>query len=292
MNTAPKVLVTIAGILGSALLTGCVPQKKYDDLMTAYRSKEQQVLALQGDLDSSRANEEALRLQLAQAAEDLRRAQELAGAGGANIDELRERYNSLLARINALDTPLGPELTAALEQLAAQYSDILEFDAKRGMLRFKSDVTFDSGKATVSVKAQEVLRKVAGVLNTNDAMSLEVKVVGHTDSQPIRVSNFPSNVHLSAYRAIAVRDELVRGGVTAGRFQIAGYGPYRPVVTNGPSGARENRRVEIYLTPLTVDLASLPSGNELSTGSGSGPARVSAPTTSQPRANALDEPTK
>ncbi|MBL9149554.1 MAG: OmpA family protein [Phycisphaerae bacterium] len=294
--TRPTRLTLLASLAAAPVLTGCVPQDKYDDLMTAYRSKEQQVLTLQGDLDSSRANEEALRTQLAQAAEDLRQAQLLAGANGGNIDELRKRYEDLLARIATLDKPiLGEQITAALEQLAAQYPDVFEFDAKRGMLRFKSDVTFDSGKTTLSSKAQDVLRKVASILNTGDANNLEVKVVGHTDSQPIRnvAAQHPTNMFLSAHRAIAVRDQLVRDGVNSGRFQVAGYGPYRPLVSNGPNGARENRRVEIFLTPLNVDLASLPSGNELTPGGAApAPARANVPAVSQPRATAPEEPTK
>jgi chemotaxis protein MotB len=273
-------------------LAGCVPQGKYDDLMTAYRSKEQQVLSLQGDLDSSRANEEALRLQLARAAEDLRLAQEMMRNGGGDLAELQRRYEDLLKRVNSMDTPLSASVNAALTDIANQYSDLLEFDPKRGMLRFKSDVTFDSGKATLSAKANEVLRKIAPVLNSADADSLEVKVVGHTDNQPIvhAKKDHPTNVHLSAHRAISVRDELVRSGVNAGRFQVAGYGEFRPIVVNGPRGARENRRVEIFLTEMAFDLSDIPSGGEA-------PAAVSAPAETSPRgtvqpARQPEEPTK
>ena len=45
-------------------LAGCVPQSQYDDLMNAYRSKEQQLLQLQNEFDTSRANEDMLRKQL------------------------------------------------------------------------------------------------------------------------------------------------------------------------------------------------------------------------------------
>jgi hypothetical protein len=55
-------------------------------------------------------------------------------------------------------------------------------------------------------------------------------------------------MHLSAHRAIGVRDVLVKDGVGADRFMIAGYGEFRPVTANGNNGAAANRRVEIYLT--------------------------------------------
>ena len=52
----------------AALAAGCVSQEKYDDLLTTYRDQEQQLLRAQGDLATSRANEERLRSQLTLAA--------------------------------------------------------------------------------------------------------------------------------------------------------------------------------------------------------------------------------
>ncbi|MDZ4753925.1 MAG: OmpA family protein [Phycisphaerae bacterium] len=282
--------------MGLALLVGlggCVPQSKYDDLMTGYRSKEQQVLTLQGDLDSSRANEEALRVQLAQAAESLRAARDMMAGGDGSLDEMTRRYEDLLKRINDMEAgPLAQSVSDALTIIANQYPDLLEFDAKRGMLRFKSDVTFDSGQARLSSKASEVLRKIAPVLNTGEAMNLEVKVVGHTDNQPIvRVkAEHPTNVHLSAHRAISVRDELVRSGVQAARFQVAGYGEFRPLVANGSKGARENRRVEIFLTPLSINLSDVPSGGEVT--ADSAPSTITAPRRTNQPVRRAEEPSK
>ena len=63
--------------IASAALCACVPQQKYDDLLTAYRGQEQQLLAMQGDLQTSRANEERLRSQLASAAGDLEQLEKI-----------------------------------------------------------------------------------------------------------------------------------------------------------------------------------------------------------------------
>jgi chemotaxis protein MotB len=80
-------------------------------------------------------------------------------------------------------------------------------------------------------------------------------VVGHTDNVPIRrgstAAQHPTNMHLSAHRAISVRDALNADGVTANRFMVAGYGEFRPIVTNGARGADANRRVELFLVPMT-----------------------------------------
>jgi hypothetical protein len=89
------------------------------------------------------------------------------------------------------------------------------------------------------------------------ASKFEVKVVGHTDNTPLvrTKSKYGTNLMLSVYRSASLRNALVKDHVSAGRFQIAGYGEYRPVVINSAKGSSENRRVELYLTPLSIDMA-------------------------------------
>jgi hypothetical protein len=50
-----------------------------------------------------------------------------------------------------------------------------------------------------------------------------------------------------------VRDLLVSDGVAANRVEVAGWGEYRPIVENGPRGAAQNRRVEVFIRPMTYD---------------------------------------
>jgi chemotaxis protein MotB len=255
-------------------LAACVPQQKYDDLLTAYRGQEQQLLSLQSELQTVRANEERLRAQLAAAATDLAEIQRLRGGASGDVAKLLADYERLLKQVGDLGAgPLPAELNKALTELAAQYPDVLTFDQRSGMLRFSSDFTFASGSAALNANAQGLVKKLAGILNTPIAQPFEVKVVGHTDSQPIRrvASQHPTNMHLSAHRAISVRDALVGDGVAANRMQVAGYGEFRPIVPNGPNGAAANRRVEIFLSPLTVPLA--PTGNPM----GGGEPKAAAP---------------
>ncbi|MDA1008706.1 MAG: OmpA family protein, partial [Planctomycetota bacterium] len=237
--------------------SACVPQEKYDELRNAYRSQEQQLLGVQGDLDSTRANESRLRTQLAQAAADLERLQSLRAGQGADVEGLLKDYEALLARVSSLDMgALSPDVDSALAALAAQYPDILQYDSKRGMIRFASDFTFDSGSATLKPEASALLKKLAPVLNSAAAANLEIVVVGHTDNVPIKRSAtrqaHPTNVYLSAHRAIGVRDGLVSDGIAPVRIEVAGYGEYRPIVANGPKGTAANRRVELFLGPMPL----------------------------------------
>ena len=105
----------------------------------------------------------------------------------------------------------------------------------------EGDVLFDSGKTTLKSAAKQSLDAIASVLNTTYA-GRPVRVVGHTDTDPIRKSGFTSNYHLGFERAYAVREHLVSRGVSAGRLSLASFGPDRPMSTKAKS-----RRVEIVV---------------------------------------------
>lgn len=251
-----RFLVGVVALPAVAALTGCVPQNQYDDLMTAYRSQEQQLLACQAELESSRANEAALRNQLARAAEDLRGLEAFRNGQGGDLSKLQADYLALLKRLEDLKLTALPEnLSNALRDLADRFGGMVTYDEKRGMLRFNADVTFDLGDATLKPKAKDLIRQLSTILNSPEARPFEIKVLGHTDNVPISRpdtrSKHPTNIYLSAHRAVSVRDAMVSDGVQPGRVEVAGFGEFRPIVANGPRGAAENRRVEVFLTPAT-----------------------------------------
>lgn len=105
----------------------------------------------------------------------------------------------------------------------------------------ESDLLFDSGKTSLKANAKKSLDAVAGVLKSTyggDAL----RIVGHTDTDPIKKSGFKTNYHLGFERAFAVRDYLISKGVDAKRVALASYGPDSPRGTKAQS-----RRVEIVV---------------------------------------------
>ncbi len=281
---------TLIGLVALASV-GCVPQEKYNDLDLAYRSQQQQLLRTQGDLETTRANESRLRSQLAQAAGDLSSLEALRKGQNVDVDKLLGDYEALLKKVGNMNGgPLPAEVNAALAALAAQYPDVLQFDEKRGMIRFAADFTFDPGSVGLKASALSALAQLATILNSDAANPFEVVVVGHTDNVPIKKSaaQNPTNMHLSAHRAIAVRDALNHDGVQAARFLIAGYGEFRPMVANGPNGAAQNRRVDVYLMPYFVP-TTMASGMS---DSGAIPAPAPTPAPALKAAPGNDEPTK
>src|SRR4029453_12258975 len=88
---------------------------------------------------------------------------------------------------------------------------------------------FESGKAEVRDGFKPAAARIGRLLEQEKGF---IKVVGHTDNRPIKSVRFPSNFHLSVYRAKAVADLLKQGVSQQTRFQIDGKGSETPVETN------------------------------------------------------------
>lgn len=241
-----------AGVLALAgtLLGGCSGSN--NALLEANRALTDRNTSLTQQNDSlNRLNQE---LQAALAARDraIAELQSLVAdlrAGRSGLEGKLSDLESRLAGMRFGNVALDAETDAALRDLAAQHPDLLEYDAVRGLLRFRSDVTFDSGSDKVKESARPTLRQFAQILNAA-AARYDVRIVGHTDSQPIRNARaqHPTNMHLSCHRAISVRTDLVGNGVAAERVEAAGRGEFDPLVPNTSSGnTPRNRRVEVYL---------------------------------------------
>lgn len=108
---------------------------------------------------------------------------------------------------------------------------------------------FKSGSTQLSARAQEVLGKVATVLN--DKPDMEVLVEGHTDNVPISRDCFKDNWDLSTSRATAITRVLQNDyKVDPARITAGGRSEYVPLATNDtPEGRSTNRRIRIVILP-------------------------------------------
>ncbi len=118
-------------------------------------------------------------------------------------------------------------------------------------------VLFDSGEADVKPEGQQVLRKIAAVLQ--QAPGRQIHVVGHTDNVPIRGGRgrFASNWELSSGRALAaVRFLQEQCGVDPRRLGALGHGEFRPIAPNETvEGRARNRRIEVVVLPSAMTKA-------------------------------------
>lgn len=115
---------------------------------------------------------------------------------------------------------------------------------ERGVtLRVKGQLLFDAGSGQLRPESFVFLDEIAKLTRESD---YRVSIEGHTDDRPISTQRFPSNWHLSAWRAIAALRYFVDvAGVDPSKVSCAGYADMRPLAPNDSDENRGvNRRVE------------------------------------------------
>jgi len=247
------VLIVLGLAAGMAFLGGCAE----GDLKVQNQKQQARISDLESQL-------QAAQLQLDQVKRKLEAAE---ATGGVEVETLRQKVAALeedVAKKAALiksmqdrlmgGSPLPVELNTALEDFA-KGNDMVEYDASRGMVKFKSDLLFDKGSDVVTPQAAEAIKTLSGILNGEPAKKFDIIVAGHTDDIPIekpqtRVAH-PSNRALSSHRAISVVLLMEKDGIEPKRLSTRGFGEYRPLEQNAPNkkGNPKNRRVEIYIVP-------------------------------------------
>jgi chemotaxis protein MotB len=253
--------------LGAALtgpLTGCVSNEKYQAQKLAYDAQVEQLTEAQRAAATARAEADAYKNQLTMLGANgnskdamLVNLQQQNSDLQRQLEELNRQYESAVSKVGTGQV-LPPALTNVLEQFAQQYPDLVDFDATKGIVKFKSDLTFDAGSAQVTATARQAVGRFAQILNSPEARSYELMVVGHTDNtkvvNPATVkAGHLDNWYLSAHRAIAVGTELQHDGVNSERMQVAGCADQRPIASNATTqGKAQNRRVEVLILPNTV----------------------------------------
>jgi type VI secretion system protein ImpK len=113
------------------------------------------------------------------------------------------------------------------------------------IVRIRNRGMFASGSATVAPAYYALLERIGQALKAEKG---PVQITGYTDNQPIHTVQFPSNFHLSAARANAARDLIVKTMGDPTRVKAEGRADADPIGNNAtPDGRDENRRIEVVL---------------------------------------------
>lgn len=167
------------------------------------------------------------------------------------ISEQNRYIKDLTGSIQRKDS-LNLVLVMNLKRSLANIDDEdVQVEVKKGVvyISLSDKMLFKTGSAVINPRAEEVLGKVARVLN--DHNQLDILVEGHTDTVPIRTDCLKDNWDLSVMRATSVVRTLQKKfGVDPARLTAGGRGEYIPKDTNATEAGRQiNRRTEIIVTP-------------------------------------------
>lgn len=104
---------------------------------------------------------------------------------------------------------------------------------------------FRLGTTLLTPDASQLLRAIAQAVGTDPA---EITIRGHTDALPWKPgAGAANNWSLSAGRAEATRQAMLRSGISEARFhRIEGVADKEPLIKNDPQDPR-NRRISIVL---------------------------------------------
>lgn len=233
-------------------------QLRIQDLVMVVQQAEtalesEQTLSVNQRVQIQRLSEqvEALENQLNTISAALRLQESLTETRDAELAELGERLNILLAeRVNELEryqSDFFRQLRDALED-----NENVRIVGDRFLL--PSELFFASGLADIGPEGQAELDKLAELLlDLVDTIPTDVdwimRVDGHTDRVPINRPPFQSNWELSAARAVSVVRYLAGRGVPEERLAATGFGEFQPLDDGTSAEAlQRNRRIEIKLT--------------------------------------------
>lgn len=207
------------------------------------RLREDQVLALEKEMEARKRKLDALQSELAMRDQRLHELETALSKKNAAVKSLKQKV------INALTGFEGNGLSIT---------------TKNGKVYVSMDekLLFKSGSYQVDQRGVQALGQLSKVLSQNK--DINVMIEGHTDNVPYSGSGvLKDNWDLSVKRATSIVRIIIRNkGVAPKRLTVAGRSKYIPVETNSTSiGRSKNRRTEIILTPKLDELFRLLDSN-------------------------------
>ncbi|AVI51619.1 hypothetical protein C5O00_10780 [Pukyongia salina] len=264
-----KKLLILAACTG-LLFTSCVSKKQYAEL-EAKQKKTQDLLNTATVKLNSCLTDKAAALTRVQSLEerlaDLRKTNQdliqsskeltmLTQQGATNLEKSLESLKEKDLKISRLQDALNKKDSVTLALVTSLKKEVglndpdIEINVEKGVvfISLSDKVLFRSGSYELSSRANEILGKVATVINSKP--DFEAMVEGHTDTVPYKSGVLLDNWDLSVKRSTAVVRKLQELGVRPSQLIAAGRGEHVPLVDNSTAENRAtNRRTKILVLP-------------------------------------------
>jgi chemotaxis protein MotB len=152
-------------------------------------------------------------------------------------------------RADSINLALAVNLTTMLRDGIADKDIEVKVDKTVVFVNLSDKMLYESGSANLTSRAQEVLGKIAQIVQARP--ELEVMVEGYTDNVPIKNACMDDNWDLSVKRATSVVRALQNQyKVDPNRLIAAGRGEWNALAGNDTEEGRStNRRTRIIILP-------------------------------------------
>lgn len=254
-------------------LSSCVSKKKYTALRDQLNTAQQDATACanaSARLRSDNKTQEQLIVELRSQLADCKAVRDkqvstvgdltvLSQAANNNIKETlaqlerKDKYIHLLqaarSKADSLNLALAVNLKGVLKEGLDDKDVEVKVDKTVVFINLSDNVLFKKGSSDLSARANEVLAKIARIVESRP--ELEVMVEGYTDSDAIKNACNKDNWDLSVHRATSVVRVLQSEfQVNPNRLIAAGRGEYNVLVPNtSPENKAINRRTRIIILP-------------------------------------------
>ena len=267
MNTIKLVAVTFI-----LLLTSCVSQKKYATLQDRanlfennLNNSQNEVAVLENSLANEKNRSKSLEQQMdyfkSTNTDLLARLSDLSVVSKSGAESIKQSLLALneqnkyikdlttsMQRKDSINLVLVMNLKRSLDDFD---DEDINIEAKKGVVyvSISDKMLFRSGSYQISNRAEEVIGKIAKIVN--DHKELDILVEGHTDNVPIANECLADNWDLSVKRATSiVRLMQNKFGVQPQRMTAGGRSEFLPKTANETAvGRAKNRRTEIVILP-------------------------------------------
>jgi len=263
-----KLLMLLA--VSSILFTSCVSNKKYAELEGKQKNTQDLLNTATVKLNDCLSDKSAAGARISSLQEQLRDLKSdkhtliqsskdltiLTKLGASNLEKSLESLKEKELKINRLQDALTKKDSVTLALVTSLKKEVglndkdIEINVEKGVvfISLSDKVLFKSGSYNLSSRANEILGKVATVINGKP--DFEALVEGHTDNDPYKKGVLIDNWDLSAKRSTAVVRKLVELGANPAQMIAAGRSEFVPLVPNDSAENKStNRRTKIYILP-------------------------------------------
>ncbi len=280
-----KKVFVLSMVAGSLIFTSCVSKKKYVEMENQYNETRSTLVKTQLEKEEIEAKYARIEERVSsynakiQSLSDSNneRLQQIDGVVISEND--KQKMKKALANLDAKELQKAKTLQDSMNLIisynlkknldsnliAAGEEDDINIDINETvvMITISDKLLFSSGSARVNPKANNLLKRLADVINSEPA--LEVMVEGHTDSQTVKPGAYvKDNWELSVQRSTGVIRKLQNDyGVDPAKLIAAGRSSYHPLTENDTKeGRAKNRRTRIVILPNLDKFLALLSANE------------------------------
>jgi len=260
--------ILLLTVLSATMLTSCVSKKKYVELETELSNTQSNLQRTAMEKEEAQRKLDAIEVRVADYNAKINSLKE-SNDDKMEMNDLTAMSNNTKSKMRTTLAKVDPSELAKAKTLEDSINLAVSYNLKKSitddtesddvqitidktvvMINVSDKLLFRSGSYRINPKANNLMEKLAEVINSEPSM--EVMVEGHTDSQTLVPGSYiQDNWDLSVRRATTIVRLLQdKFNVAPEKLIAAGRSSYAPLVENSSKeNMAKNRRTRIVIIP-------------------------------------------